>query len=283
MGFYDFNVKEADEDEFIKEIVDNNRQISELLSKNESLYKQHCAAIGADYDSYELEHGENKIQLPSGLTKKGHEIEVEFYLDRIFTREGVDEENDDYIDTLRRNSYYTIIQNDKYMYLLRRINYYGVVKNLFYKDMLVGIASVFESVLKQSLQKMHDTCAGCPKLADCQRAVEKTRIVLGSRGRYVLDTRNRIIADISFVDAINVFKTYDLINFATLAQVQSDCNIVDNLRGIRNNVHLAKLDKRQLEDDIYTREMYMEARETLKRMNKYIANEINYRVRHCPQ
>lgn len=202
-------------------IIENNKEISRLLSENESLLK------GEGYkppnQNYVVESC-SRIQIPSGYIRTSAEFWNKYHLDCI-----VNERN------VKNNISYSLQLSDFYNYLLNRVHIWGSVQTMLYKNDIINIVSIIEALILEATCNVRKYCVNCRNINKCRNHISKTE-------------KDNMKA------ALKKLCNIGILNFST-----NKVDEIYELVNLRNRVHIRLADNNEFLDSRFNLELHNNA------------------------
>lgn len=202
-------------------IIANNKEISRLLSENESLLK------GEGYKppnkNYAVE-SRARIQIPSGYVRTSAEFWNKYHLNCI-----VHERN------VKNNISYSLQLSDFYNYLLNRVHIWGSVQTMLYKNDIINIVSIIEALILEATCNVRKHCVNCQNISKCKNHISKTE-------KDNMKSALKKLCDIGLLDF-------------SANKVDKICELVD----LRNRVHIRLANNNEFLDSKFNLELHNNA------------------------
>ena len=137
-----------------EKIIKNNERISELLRENEELLRRE----GLEPPNENFVVGDwYKIKIPSGYIRNTTYFYEKYHLDSIVKEWQV-----------RANIAYAFQLSDFYNYLFNRFNIWGSVVVIFYKNAIINLVAIFESLIFECANNICECPSECQRVAACK-------------------------------------------------------------------------------------------------------------------
>ena len=217
-------------DETKKRIVENNKQITELLQENEKLIKSE--KFNPPMDNYAVEY-ENRIHIPVGYVRTSHTFWNKYHLDKIIKEYNT-----------RNNISYNLQLSDYYNYLLNRFYIWGSIRTMIYKQDIINLVSILEALVTDATENIFSICSECKNISKCSRRLNK-------------HDQGNLKCSISKLCAMHILD-FD----------SKEINRISELYDFRNRVHIRLAEQNEFLDNVFCRETHNEIIEYLKKITE---------------
>ncbi len=204
--------------ELESKIIANNKEISRLLSENESLLKE--AGYKPPYNNYAVEN-HVRIQIPSGYIRTSAEFWKKYHLNCIVHERDV-----------KNNISYSLQLSDFYNYLLNRVHIWGSVRTMLYKNDIINIVSIIEALILEATCNIRKHCVNCRNINRCRNHISKVE-------KDNMKSALKKLCDIGVLDF-------------SPEKVSKICELVD----LRNRVHIRLANNNEFLDSKFNLELH---------------------------
>ena len=205
-----------------KELIENNKTISQLLRRNEELIQATLKKDGTDLSLYVLP--EDRINIPSGLIGTSAEFIKKGHLDSIVPDK-----------TVRSNVAYAMQLSDYYRYLFGRFFIWGSIETLLCKTAIINLVAIIEALILEAANNINMHCKKCSSISECESNINKNE-------------RNNM------KEALK-----KLIKIGALEFTQDEEDFLVMLYDNRNKVHIRLSKKNEFVDDTFNKALYNKA------------------------
>ena len=140
----------------IDEIITNNCKISELLEKNENLYRTIT-------DGSTIKYKDSLIRIPQGYISRVDDIILKYHLNEIVRNYDV-----------KKNMTYLLQHQDLNRFIYSRFNIWGPVETMTFKIAQIVYAAFIEALIVEAAKEIWKKCKNCPnKSRECKLFIDK--------------------------------------------------------------------------------------------------------------
>ena len=147
--------------EFEKEIVIMNKEISELLLKVENKIREQ--GYTPPINNFVVS-GQNRIKIPNGYIRTVNEFCSKYHLSDLI-----------YDENVRKNILYALQLSDYYNFILNRIYVWGPIEVMLYKQAFINNISIIEALILDCANHIRDYCINnsCGHSNKCKKRPNK--------------------------------------------------------------------------------------------------------------
>lgn len=222
------------------QIIQNNREISRLLSENEQLLREDGCDLHTR--SATIDPKDKRLIIPANLIRSSSDRIQAYHLNTIIPNDR----------DLRNNISYYLQLADFYQYILTRFNVWGPLYTVLMKQAFVNIVSIIETLIVHAASNINAYCkASCTnQYCNCRnyiktRDTEKMKIALDS-----MWSKGWLHISVSDKDALK--DLYDL----------------------RNKIHIYLTDCNEFSAQVFSADKYNEAFQRLNSLMPELINNI---------
>lgn len=226
-----------------QKIIENNREISELLTENEKILREQ--GFDPPEENYAADE-DDKIKLPWGYIRTKDSLIRKFHLEEIASNW-----------TIRSNIGYALQLSDFHNYIFNRIYLWGPVKTMFYKSAVINLISIFEAIVLECANQICYNPSKCRLRKKCDKPFNK-------------EQRNNVFSALQRLNELNVtsFSDDEMIRIKELIE-------------LRNRVHIRLANEKEYLSDEFDLSLYNEAIKLLQSVSEQIYTKGKPLYFHC--
>jgi len=216
----------------LNNLVENNKEISRLLSENERILRD--SGFQPPVQNFSIGKGD-RITIPPGYIRTSGAFWQSYHLNEI-----VKERN------TKNNISYALQLSDFYNFLVNRFNIWGSIEIMLYKQAFVNIVSIIEALILECANNINDYCKTCPRIGKCSNNLSK------------YDREN-------MKSALN--KLYQL---GIVRLTNDEYNSLVELYDLRNKIHIRLTQQNEFLDNKFNCELYNKSIQLLQTIDQQI-------------
>lgn len=216
-----------------KQIIENNKKISNLLESNEVIARE-VFDLNPPIKNYRITDSKQKIQMPKKYIRRANDFRTRYHLSEIVNNKVIED-----------NMIYAIQYTDFSNFIINRINIWGPIKSIFIKYAVILHISIMEELI---LQCINNICSpsNCPYINKCDIHMNNKQ-------------RNSSYEGLIRLNELSITK-YD----------ENELQNIKEIIDLRNKVHIRLSDQNEFTADIYNMDLHNKSISEIGRLDKFI-------------